>query len=270
MKGKTLIFTVNKVQRQLYELLVQKGADCVSAESIDKSKAKEFLKEFDNIVLPFPSSEESISKVIGGKVLSDVLSENQVVIGGLIYDDLRSEIIKANAKQLDYFENEAYVLKNAFITSQGALKVLLDTTDDFVVGKKVLVTGFGKIGKSISVILKNLGMKVFVAVRSDKARVEALSMGFDVLSFNQLSGAIFYFDFIFNTVPERVFENRDIKHMRDDAFYFELASKPFGADKTYFDEYDKNYISANGLPGKYYPAAVAENIYNFICSFGGE
>ena len=267
LKGKTLVVTTNDVQKKLKIILEEKGVSVICADVFDKS-IKEHIKDCKNIILPFPSKAEKFSFLADREKLSDYLNKEQLVIGGLFTDEVVSDIEKSGAECIDYFKYEPYVLKNAFITSQGALRLLLDTTDDFVVGKKVLITGFGRIGKSLAFMLKAIGMKVFVAVRSEKAVTEALSSGFDVFRISQMHGTLFYYDYIFNTVPEMIFISEHVKHIRKDAYYFELASYPFGADKADFEVAGRHFINGNALPGRYFPKAVAENIAEFIFSSG--
>lgn len=267
MKGKTVILTVNNVQSELYLLLKSKGLD---AEFLKKISGPDSLRGFDNIILPFPSREEGFDFLPQGCRLGELVKENQLVTGGMLSDKLKKEIENAGAKYEDYFENEAYVLKNAFITGQGALKLLLDTSNDYIVGKKALITGFGRIGKALSRMLRGLGVKVFVAARSEAARAEAAACGYEVLSINKLTGALFYFDYIFNTVPQKIFNESDVRHIRADALYFELASRPFGADEKDFIRHERKFISAGALPGRYFPSAVAKNIADFILKRGGD
>lgn len=264
LKGKTVVFITDNVQKELCELIKIKGNDAVGVDRLPEEYSKEFLKAFDNIILPFPSRNEKMSFLPKGKALSEFLSPHQLIIGGMLSDEIKNEAEKAGVKYEDYFENDAYVLKNAFITSQGALKLLLDTANAYIAGKKVLITGFGRIGKSLAGMLKGLGMKVFVAARGESARAEAADCGYEVFTFSQLSATLFYYDYIFNTVPERIFTERDIRHIRNDTFYFELASKPFGADEADFISNKKSFINGSALPGRYFPRAVAENIYNYL------
>ena len=198
--------------------------------------------------------------------MSDLVNSNQIIIGGMISEELKKDLQQAGVSYIDYFENEAYVLKNAHLTSQGAVKLFLDNIKDSIIEKKVLISGFGRIGKLLGLILKSMGAKVFVTARRNETIVDAKTLGFDVIKISQLSSAVFYFDYIFNTVPAVIYGENDVKHIRDDTVYFELASAPYGALKTDFEKYGKNYISAGGLPGKFYPVAVAKNISDFLLS----
>jgi len=265
MQEKIAVIEHNDVQTELYKLLVQNGIICEKINLINTPLTKEYMKGFDKIVLPFPSKKQNISFLSEKDVsISDFFSKAQTVIGGMIDENIKKELSGAEIEFFDYFETESYVLKNAYITAQGVLRLLFENTKGIITGKTALVTGFGRIGESLAVMLKNLGLKVFVAVRSNIQTAKASSMGFDVIKISQIKSSVFYFDFIFNTVPFTVFSKNDVKHIKDTAVYFEIASSPFGAEKDDFITADKKHIQASALPGKLYPQAVAENIYEFI------
>lgn len=254
--GKTAIIAYNDVQNELYKLMIKKGIDC-EVEDIDKMN----LENFDRIILPFPSKKENLSFL---PEIYGVLSNGQTIIGGLFDEESKKAFTEAGIEYADYFASEAYVLRNAYITSQGVIRLLLENSYDLISGKNALVTGFGRIGKSLALMLKSLGMKVFMAVRSDVQATDALSLGFDVFRLSQLRSVVFYFDYIFNTVPYTIFDDKDVSRIKDEALYFEIASAPFGADKNSFEKHGKKHVNASALPGRFYPKAVAENIYRQI------
>jgi len=264
------VIITNKVQKEIALMLKDKGVNCTGVEADDGKCIYDILKNSKKIVLPFPSTKANFSFLPDVENFATFLTPEHTVIGGMIKGDVREALVDARVKFYDYFENEAYVLKNAQLTSQGAIRLLFENTNDFLIGKRVLVTGFGRIGKSLALMLKSLGMKVFVAVRREESAVEALAMGFDVFNFKAVKGTLFYFDYIFNTVPFTVFSGKDVAHLKDCALYFELASSPFGADKNDFTSQGKNYIHGGALPGRYYPAAVARNIVDYILSTEGD
>lgn len=270
MKGKFAVISNNEVQRRLCYLLCEKGYDCDCIDVSDRSFPSDELEKYDNIILPFPSKKENIGLLSEKEKLSDYISQRQTVIGGMIDVEIKDDLEAFDIKYTDYFQSEAYIIKNAYITCQGAMKELLNNTSDYLVGKNVLITGFGRIGKSLALMLKALGLRVCVAARREEVLVDAASLGFDVLKISKLKSTLFYFDYIFNTVPSKIIEDIDIEHLRADATYFELASSPYGADREVFDKLGKKHIPAAALPGKHFPQAVAENIYSFITSVGDD
>ena len=266
LKGKIAIIGDNEVQKSLQKRLEVKGFTTASFNSLsDFSEYDNNRASFEKVFLPFPSNEKNCGKASSDKL---IFTEKQSVFGGLFDEKTRYSAEKSGAEICDYFEDEAYVLKNAILTSYGAVRLLLENTKTSITGKKALITGFGRIGSSLALMLRGLGLKVYVAARRKEICVRASSMGFDVIKFSQLKGALFYFDFIFNTVPEKILTCVDVTHLRNDTLYFELSSFPFGASKEDFIENGKLFIDGKALPGRFFPEAVAENIVDYLLERG--
>ncbi len=267
MEKKIAVLAFNKVQAEVYNELKKREYCCQLVDLSDLKSPKACLEPFDVVILPFPSKKENIISDFKKPFSAEsFFNENQLVIGGMLENEIKNGLESSLVNHLDYFTNEPYVLKNAYLTTQGVMRLLFESTRDFLSCKSALVTGFGRIGKSLAVKLKAVGLKVFVAVRSEMQASEAYSMGFEVLKISAVKSIVFYFDFIFNTVPFNIFQENDVRHMKDETLYFEIASSPYGAKREHFDLYNKQYIPAGALPGKLYPKAVAENICDFICN----
>lgn len=264
MKEKIAVIAYNDVQQRLNEILVGKGFECEKVSLISSPCLKEYFGSFNRIILPFPSKKEKLFTLADTADVTDFFTKNQLIIGGMIDEGIKEKLRESEIVCKDYFEDEAYVVKNAFITVQGVLRLLLENTRGFLPGKTALVSGYGRIGSFLAQKLRNLGLKVYVAVRSQSAAALAEAHGFDVIKISQIKSTVFYFGFIFNTVPCEIFSMNDIKHMNSESVYFEIASKPYGARKEYFEKEEKKYVSASALPGRFYPEAVAQNIYEYI------
>lgn len=264
MKDKIAVIAYNDVQQLLYELLVSKGIGCEQVSLINTSFLKEYIGSFDKIILPFPTKKEKLFTLADNADITDFFTKEQLIIGAMADECIKEKLADSGIAFKDYFEDEAYVLKNAYITAQGVLRLLLENTRGFLPCKTALVSGYGRIGKFLAHGLRSLGVKVYVGVRSDIAAAEAEANGFDVIKISRIKSTLFYFDFIFNTVPCEIFSAEDIRHMNKGSVYFEIASRPYGARREYFEKEEKKYVSASALPGRFYPEAVAENIYGYI------
>ena len=67
-------------------------------------------------------------------------------------------------------------------------------------------------------------------------------------------------EFIFNTVPERVFNSTNIENIKEGAVYFELASPPYGVNEADLTIRGHKYVDGGSLPGKYTPRTAGEYI----------
>ena len=84
-----------------------------------------------------------------------------------------------------------------------------------------------------------------------------MTKGYKAIDFSQLSNNIEDFEYIFNTVPVMVLDEKVISNVRENAMIIDIASVPGGADRAAIEKYGVNYKHCLGLPGKYCPAALA-------------
>ena len=71
------------------------------------------------------------------------------------------------------------------------------------------------------------------------------------------------YDAIFNTVPAPIFSVEQLKALRPDCFYIELASSPGGISPDALKP--AHYIPAPGLPGKTAPKTAAAILFRAMC-----
>lgn len=269
---KLLIIAGDKRQKKLYDILTEKGRKCESVfEAKDVPKAEQLTASADIIILPLPVTKDKVNVYSENKelvlpieaILGSVKS-GQLVIGGLIDRKIKQRLKGAGASYLDFYSDESLISYNAFLTAQGAVYLMLENTDEYVVSKKILITGFGRVGKAVSHFMKVMGLDVYVAARSEVQRSQAVSYGYKAINISDIGSTVFLFDFIVNTVPWQIFIKNDVKAMKKSCVYTELASSPFGAKREDFEAYGKKYEAAASLPGRLYPSASAKAIYKAI------
>ena len=164
------------------------------------------------------------------------LPEDVMIFGG----NLNSPLV-AGYPTVDFLKDPYYLADNAAITARCAIQMLKDRITDFS-GKTALIIGWGRIGKCLGPLLKDLGIQVTIAARKipDLAMIHAL--GYQPLEIQTAAPELLHFDMILNTVPELLFPDAQVA---DDAIVLELASKP-GITTP-------KVIDARGLPGKLAP-----------------
>ncbi|MCM1544290.1 MAG: hypothetical protein NC110_03225 [Ruminococcus sp.] len=269
---KLLILGGDKRQEKLYDILMQNGYDCeMFADMTAKNEFECCIDASKMIILPLPITKDEtnlFSKSHDGAIPIDYLlsrlNSSHRVIGGLIKPNFAAKLDEKGISYFDFYVDEGFVTYNAFLTAQGAVHLMLGNTDEYVIGKKILITGFGRVGKAVSHFMKVIGLDVYVSVRSNVQKSEALSYGYRVLDISDIKSTVYLYDFIINTVPQVIFDENCISTIKDSCTFIELASAPFGAEKSNFDKHEKNYILAASLPGKLYPTACAKAIYKSI------
>lgn len=260
-----IIIGGDRRQSYLKDIFLENGYICDHINSDEKNDILREISKFDAVMLPLPLSKDkehiysdNSSFSVKIKDIIGRMNDNQFLVAGTIDKALIAYLSEKKIDFFDYFECEDFVIYNAYLTAQGALRLLLENTNEFLRSKKALVTGFGRVARAVSETLKNNGMDVYIAARNPVQLEEAFCRGFKIIEIDKLSSRMFVFDHIFNAVPTNIFSKDDINHFSGK--YFELASAPFGTDRAYFNGRPDDYIDGGALPGKYLPISSAKKI----------
>ena len=162
----------------------------------------------------------------------------------------------------DYSAEESFTLKNAELTAEGAVGLLINDYEGAVCGTDILVAGYGRIGKILSAYLKAMGANVTVAARNPADRRLIADNG--LIPVDYPSAAYADYRVIINTVPAVVMDQKAVDRMRSDVYLIDLASAPGGFDVKRVRERDLSFINASGLPGKTAPLAAGAIIKDTV------
>ena len=271
---KMLVLGGDRRQKLLFELFEKDGARVSGVFSKAEYEKADSLSSFDVVLLPVPCSKDGKTVFSSDETLkieletvTGHLKEGALVFGGAFSPSLRLELEKRGAKIFDLLEDEDFVIFNAYLTAQGALRLLLENTSELLASKRILVMGFGKISRALSRLLFALGADVYVAARKKKDLTEARAMGLKAIEMRELGSAVFLFDFVFNTVPSRIFSLADVLKMKKSVVYFELASSPFGAQRGDFEKAKRAFVPGGALPGRFCPVSCAEKMKPIISDY---
>lgn len=171
-----------------------------------------------------------------------------------MFEDLDEKVIfhgmsKIN-KGFNYFENENYVLKNAILTAEGAVTLLEEETDFSLSNSKILILGYGRIGKALHKILNGYGADVTICSRSNESKTAAVFNKAKHIYFDELKSKSNY-DFVINTVPHIVLTKQELKALNKNTIILDLASFPGGVDTLVADSLGIKVLSGKGMPSKY-------------------
>ncbi len=165
---------------------------------------------------------------------------------------------------VNYFAEEALILKNAALTAEAASALLSQSTDGALLGSRSLITGYGRIGRMLAYRLAANGSSVTIAARRAEQRTAAELDGFSSVNISDIGDALGNIDFIANTVPCALFNAEHFSAMKSSAVFIELATLPEQSSKPLAESHGIQYIYAPGLPGKHSPIAAGEAIAETI------
>jgi len=211
------------------------------------------LSEADLIILPFTPSNELLDKVF-----SSLRNDQIVVYGGNIKKEFRDR-----PNVVCYSKSEEFQMKNAYLTAEAVLSILIDELEMSLTDANIAVTGFGRIGKCLSSMLSTLG---------SAPKTFSCKGGNLVSSYEDFEKYAKSFDCVVNTAPALVLDEKKLAALKKDCLLIEVASKPYGIDFSSAEKFGLRYIIAGSLPGKKSPQSAAKIILEEIekISFKGE
>jgi dipicolinate synthase subunit A len=208
----------------------------------------------------------------GGKVTPNItLSElkrhmrrRQKIFAGIIPDDFRRTCEEREISCYDFMLDEPMTIQNAVATAEGAILEALGGKNTTLHQSEALVLGFGRCGKMIADRLCGFHAAVTVASNDTNELSLAKAFGFDTLSLVALPHVIDKFEYIFNTIPFQVLDDKLLKKLTPDTLIIDIASNKTGADYIAAAKYGTNILYCPGLPGKYSPKSSAELLTNYV------
>ena len=202
----------------------------------------------------------------------DRLSPRQFLCGGRVDPDTRALAQARGLTIHDYFAREELAVANAVPTAEGAVQLAMEHLPITIHGSRVLVLGFGRVGRITAQRFGALGARVRVAARKFDQLAWAQAMGFDPQPLNHLAGWLCGYDLVVNTIPAPVLTRRELEDLKPGCLILDLASKPGGVDQRAAGELGLTVIWALALPGKVAPvtagAAIQTAIYNMLQELG--
>jgi len=206
-------------------------------KGIDKDLKKQ-IKHSNIIVMPIGQSNENIMPE-----LTKHTQNNSFIIGGNLSFDFVMNLTKKGCNPIDILDNKDFVQKNAALTAQGAIEIAKSESVKELEDCKCLILGYGNCGKAIEKELKDLNSKVEVYDKNLNLNIE------------DLIEKLCEYNIIFNTIPEKIFDNDVIEKILENSIIINIASHDAGFPKE---------MRFPNIPAKMFPKASASILKEII------
>ncbi|MBR1483444.1 MAG: dipicolinate synthase subunit DpsA [Ruminococcus sp.] len=263
-------------KRQLYlaDSLVKDGFRVVlggfdslqSFGDISIADMRTALVRSEAVLLPLPPvrADGSLNAPFGEGMIVFDEDEQALLRQKPIFTAMRDSLLRAypalkGARIYDYAARDDFAILNAVPTAEGAVACAMSAYEGTIAGTRVLVTGFGRIGKILARLLTALGARVTVSARSASDCAYIRSLGYRCCRTDRLED-VRGFQLVFNTVPALIFDRGLLQNTDRSTLLIDLASLPGGVD---FDAAEALGIDARralSLPGKCAPKTAGEII----------
>lgn len=235
----------------------------------------EKIGKADCVILPLPAvGEEGMLSTplteerVRMTDLLDAMRPGQLMAGGRLD---RETILAAQARGLlwrDYFAREELAIANAIPTAEGAIQLAMENLPITIHACRVLVVGYGRVGRTLADRLRGLGAFVSVAARRYEQLAWAEADGCTAQRLGDMGGWLCGYDLIVNTVPAWVLTEELLGDLKASCLVIDVASKPGGADLEAAQRLGVPVIWALSLPGKVAPVtagrAIQQTIYHIL------
>jgi len=237
-------------------------------------KLNKALQSAEIVIGPIPFSSN-------GKDINSPFSENTTSIRELMHEMNAKILIAGNISPeiydlandeyieiIDLMKREELAVLNTIATAEGAIEIAISNTNKIIHGSKILILGFGRIGKVLARKLAGLSAEITCAARKDEDLAWIKAYGHKTTNINTLGENLSPYDIIINTVPHLILTRERLQYVKKDCLLIDLASNPGGIDKKAVKEQDLQLVWALALPGKVAPITTAEiikeTIYNIL------
>lgn len=234
----------------------------------------------DNDVGCLGNADLVVMPIVGVKngTVQTLFSDKEYKLNGETLPLLKDKLIAAGKGEsfesfglrvYDLLKREDFTLKNAYLTAEGAVSVAMDSYEGSIANAKILVIGYGRIGKYLSRMLRALGASVTVSSRSEIKRAEIYCDGNRAVSTSELL-SISDYDIVFNTADAVILDEKLLENSDSLTLIIDLASGKGGTDFAAAEKLGFCAVHALGLPGKCSPKTAGEIIADTILTIPEE
>lgn len=227
------------------------------------------LKQNDNgnianagiIVLPVPATRDGVNincpitkETIPLKILNSAPENIKIFGGGKL--DINN--------YTDYLALDEYALKNAVLTAEGAIAYAIDNTEYSLFNSRVLVIGYGRVGKVLTERLKGFYPYLTVSARNERDFAMLDTLGINHINTEKIADCGNTFDIVFNTVDIKLSDG--IAKRLTSTLFIDLATHG-----GFMDNADKkhniNYIKLPAVPAKTAPDTAGKIIAETVIKY---
>lgn len=188
---------------------------------------------------------------------AEKISQNSIVFGGNLKDEIKLIFDKKNISYINIMNDESFVIKNAKITAEGVLALLINSTEKSIYENKILILGSGRVGLAIASLFNKLNLLTDLAIfHNDKLAVASFYCN-NVIFQNELENVLEKYDVIINTVPSEILRKNHLEKIKENSVILEIASVNC-LDKNLLNDFKIKYILAPALPQVYSTESAAK------------
>lgn len=186
----------------------------------------------------------------------------------LICGNLKEEYITIlNKKHISFYnlmDDEIFTIKNANLTAEGVLAVILEESEKSISQNKILILGGGRIARALAILFKGLNVN-FSIVSFNPVKFPSYYLYTDSCFFEySFVEKLHEFDIIINTIPTQFIDEKIIRKIKKDTLFIETASVNC-LDKNKVSKF--TYLPTPALPMRFSSETAGQVMFESIERF---
>ena len=233
------------------------------------SGLEEAMSASGNIVFGIPFAKDGVVSAplcnctITAESIANLIKPHHFIMAGMP-GEFKTLCETKGAVCVDYGAREDFCLLNAVPTAEAVIEILIKKLPVTLWESKILIMGYGRIGKILAQKLSYLGAEVTVTARKNvdfaKARAEGIKC---VQTSADIQNGREY-TVVINTIPQKILTEKSFSQLRSDCLVVDVSAYPGYVLPEEGAVYGVEVVGAFGLPGKTAPVTAGESIATTI------
>lgn len=221
------------------------------------------ITDADLLLLPVPATRDKVNIncansgiILPLGILNNLPPHIKVFGGGHLSID----------NYTDYLSLDSYAIKNSVLTAEGAISYAIDNTDFSLWKSRILIIGYGRLGRVLTDRLRAFSPTLTVSARSGKDISTLQALGINYIKTDEIQDLYDRFDIVFNTVDIKL-SDKEAKRL-EGSLFLDLSSKG-GFLNCEAVNFGIEYVKLPSIPAKSAPETAGKIIAETVIELLG-
>ena len=191
----------------------------------------------------------------------EILPKNTTIFAGSSLLAFNQELKNKKIKYVNIMDNEIFTIKNANLTAEGVLGILIEKSEKSLFKNNVLLLGSGRITKACAILFSKLGVSFAIASYTFEDYQKCHTFTDKCYFKDAYIDDLEKYDVVINTRPAQFIDDATLNKFKKDCLFIETASvNCLNKDSVKTFE----YVLAPALPTRFTPETAGEVLYERI------
>ena len=191
----------------------------------------------------------------------DILPESVTIFAGNSLKQFSEQLKNKKIRYVDIMNDEIFTIKNANLTAEGVLGIIINKSEKSLFENKVLLLGSGRITKACAKIFSKLGVKFAIVSYSFLDYQRSYSFSDKCYYKEEYINDLNKYDIVVNTRPFKYIDDMVLNKFAKNCLFIETASVEC-LNKEMVKDFD--YCLAPALPTKFTAETAGKFLYERI------